>query len=86
MRRAPPMTFGAQPIRLPIAGNAASQVISVNNVTDYTKLRESMTAIGEKTRITILGAGLIGCEFADDLSGAGHDVTVIDPSPLPLAA
>ena len=80
------IAVGAQPIRLPIAGNAASQVISVNNVTDYTKLRESMTAIGEKTRITILGAGLIGCEFADDLSGAGHDVTVIDPSPLPLAA
>lgn len=83
------IAVGAQPIRLPIAGNAASQVMSVNNVTDYAKLRERITAIAdidEKVHITILGAGLIGCEFADDLAGAGHMVTVIDPNTLPLAA
>ena len=83
------IAVGAQPIRLAIAGNAASQVLSVNNVTDYAKLRERITAtaeIGEKVHITILGAGLIGCEFADDLAGAGHSVTVIDPNALPLAA
>jgi len=27
----------------------------------------------------ILGAGLIGCEFANDLAGAGHSVTLVDP-------
>lgn len=83
------IAVGAQPIRLPIAGNAASQIMSVNNVTDYARLRERITAIadiGEKVHITILGAGLIGCEFADDLAGAGHLVTVIDPNALPLAA
>lgn len=80
------IAVGAQPIRLPITGNAASQVISVNNVSDYTKLRDSITAIGEKVRITILGAGLIGCEFADDLAGAGHIITIIDPNARPLAA
>ena len=36
--------------------------------------------------IAILGAGLIGCEFADDLAGAGHAVTMVDPNPLPLSA
>ncbi len=83
------IAVGAQPIRLPIAGNAASQVLSVNNVTDYAKLRERITTngeIAEKIHITILGAGLIGCEFADDLAGAGHSITVIDPNALPLAA
>ena len=80
------IAVGAQPIRLPIAGNAASHVISINNVTDYAKLRESIAEIGQKARITILGAGLIGCEFADDLASAGHSVTVIDPNALPLAA
>ncbi|HPU50051.1 MAG TPA: FAD-dependent oxidoreductase [Burkholderiaceae bacterium] len=34
--------------------------------------------------MTLLGAGLIGCEFANDLRAAGHPVTVVDPSPLPL--
>ena len=34
--------------------------------------------------MVILGAGLIGCEFANDLQNTGHDVTVIDLSPLPL--
>ncbi|CAN5886848.1 FAD-dependent oxidoreductase [soil metagenome] len=80
------MAVGAQPIRLPIAGNAADKVMSVNHVSDYAALRQNMIAIGEKTRITILGAGLIGCEFADDLAGAGHLVTLVDPNPRPLAA
>lgn len=80
------IAVGAQPIRLPIAGNAASQIMSVNNVTDYAKLRDSIAATGAPARITILGAGLIGCEFADDLAGAGHIVTVLDPNTLPLAA
>lgn len=83
------IAVGAQPIRLAIAGNAASQVLSVNKLTDYAKLRERIAAIcetAEKVHITILGAGLIGCEFADDLAGAGHSVTVVDPNALPLAA
>ena len=80
------IAVGAQPIRLPIAGNAVSQIMSVNNVTDYAKLRDSIAATGAPARITILGAGLIGCEFADDLAGAGHIVTVLDPNTLPLAA
>ncbi len=33
----------------------------------------------DKKHITILGAGLIGCEFANDLSNAGYEVHVIAP-------
>lgn len=77
---------GAQPIRLTIAGDAAGQVLSVNNIDDYALFRERIAALGGSARIAILGAGLIGCEFADDLAGAGHAVTLIDPNPLPLAA
>ncbi|MCX7221270.1 MAG: FAD-dependent oxidoreductase [Burkholderiales bacterium] len=80
------IAVGAQPIRLPIAGDAAGQVLSVNNVGDYAALRQRISAHGEACRITILGAGLIGCEFADDLAGAGHLVTLGDPNALPLAA
>ena len=79
---------GAQPIRLPLEGDAAEQVMSVNHVEDYARFRQQLdaTEAGRQARVTILGAGLIGCEFADDLAGAGHSVTLIDPNKLPLAA
>lgn len=82
------LAVGAQPIRLAIAGDGADQVLSVNNVADYARFRRlvALPKHGASARVTILGAGLIGCEFADDLAGAGHSVTLIDPSALPLAA
>jgi len=82
------LASGAQPIRLAIEGDAADQVLSVNNIEDYAVFRDrlAMARAGQAARVTILGAGLIGCEFADDLAGAGHAVTVIDPNALPLSA
>ncbi len=80
------LALGAQPIRLPLAGNAADRVLSVNHLDDYALLRERLADIGRPARVAILGAGLIGCEFADDLAGAGHQVTLVDPNPRPLAA
>lgn len=81
------IAVGAQPIRLGLQGDAAQDVLSVNNLADYAAFRSRLAAFGEKpVRVAILGAGLIGCEFADDLAGAGHAVTLIDPNPLPLAS
>ena len=77
---------GAKPIRLDIAGNAADQVLSVNDIADYAAFREQIARLPHPAKVAILGAGLIGCEFADDLAGAGHQVTLIDPNPMPLAA
>jgi hypothetical protein len=36
-------------------------------------------------RIAVMGAGLIGCEFANDLTHAGIAVSVIEPAPWPLS-
>jgi len=71
-----------------MAGDAADQVLSVNHIDDYTVFRSRIAAMadGASSRVTILGAGLIGCEFADDLAGAGHAVTLVDPNAVPLAA
>lgn len=80
------LATGAQPIRLAINGDAAEEVASVNHIDDYALFRQHIAALGEHARIAILGAGLIGCEFADDLAGAGHRVTIIDPNERPLAA
>lgn len=80
------LAVGAQPVRLALDGDAAHEILSVNHLSDYGRLREHMQRAGGHARIVILGAGLIGCEFADDLSGAGHLVTLVDPNPRPLSA
>jgi rubredoxin-NAD+ reductase len=82
------IAVGAQPIRLAIGGGASHEVRSVNHIQDYAAFRAQLARFSPDAaaRVTILGAGLIGCEFADDLSGAGHRVTLIDPNNMPLAA
>lgn len=80
------LAVGAQAIRLRIEGDAADQVMSVNHVDDYQQFRRKIAEARHGAHVTILGAGLIGCEFADDLAGAGHRVTLVDPNPHPLAA
>lgn len=75
------LALGADPIRLPLQGNAAEAVLSVNDLDDYRRFRE---AIEGKKDVAILGAGLIGCEFANDLAGAGYKVHVIDLAPQVL--
>jgi rubredoxin-NAD+ reductase len=79
------LALGAQPIRLAIDGDGADEILSVNHLDDYAHMRERLAALGRPARVAILGAGLIGCEFADDLVAGGHQVTLIDPNPRPLA-
>lgn len=78
------LAIGAQPIRLSIGGDAADQVLSVNHLSDYAIFRARLKP-EQPSRVAILGAGLIGCEFADDLTVAGHAVTLIDPNSLPMS-
>ena len=73
--------LGADQIRLPLRGNAANEVITVNDLEDYVQFRK---AIEGKKRIAILGAGLIGCEFANDLVLGSYEVDVIDLAPQAL--
>ncbi|MES2407239.1 MAG: FAD-dependent oxidoreductase [Pseudomonadota bacterium] len=75
------LALGADPMRPQLTGDAAESVMSVNDLTDYARFRERITGA---QRITILGGGLIGCEFANDLSLAGHQVDIVHPAPYPL--
>ncbi|ATO18326.1 FAD-dependent oxidoreductase [Acinetobacter sp. LoGeW2-3] len=78
------LAVGAQPVRLAISGDGSDDIHVVNNLTDYKAFRASLEKREDK-RVVILGAGLIGCEFANDLQNTGHQVTVIDLAPQPLA-
>lgn len=75
------LCVGADQIRLPLEGNASDAVITVNDLEDYAKFRE---AIDGKKKIAILGAGLIGCEFANDLAIGSFAIDVIDLAPQAL--
>ena len=75
------LALGADQIRLPLQGNAAHEVLTVNDLEDYAKFRNAI--IGKK-KVAILGAGLIGCEFANDLVLGGYEVDVIDLAPQAL--
>ena len=85
------LATGAQPIRIPVGGTAADQVKSINNLDDFGAFHQALgldlsaaEPAAPKT-VLIMGAGLIGCEFANDLVLAGATVHVVDPSPRPLA-
>lgn len=69
------LALGADQIRLPITGDAAAGIMTVNDLDDYAGFR---SAIAGKKRVAIIGAGLIGCEFANDLAATGYAVDVID--------
>ncbi|GMG88407.1 FAD-dependent oxidoreductase [Biformimicrobium ophioploci] len=73
---------GASCIEAPLAGKCKDQVYSVNNLMDYARFRAAMT---RARKALIIGAGLIGCEYANDLIQSGYEVEVVDPLPIPLA-
>jgi rubredoxin-NAD+ reductase len=77
------LATGAQVIRLSLQGNAATEVLSVNSLGDYAVFRSK---IKPQARVLIMGAGLIGCEFANDLVASGYKVQVVDPGAAPLTA
>lgn len=75
------LAVGADPIRLPLQGSGAERLLSVNDLADYARFRSALQGC---RRVAILGAGLIGCEFANDLALGGYQVELIDLAPLPL--
>jgi rubredoxin-NAD+ reductase len=78
------LALGAHQRELPVSGDAAGDILRVNDLLSYKKLRRRL-AQGAR-HVTILGAGLIGCEFAEDLTGGGYEVTIVDPADMPLSS
>ncbi len=75
------LALGADPFPHGLSGSGAAGVLAVNDLADYAAFRSAID--GEK-RITILGGGLIGCEFANDLVHAGFAVDVVHLGAWPL--
>lgn len=75
------LATGADARRIALEGNAATDILSINDLDDYARFRSALAGCGS---VAILGAGLIGCEFANDLIAAGYSVSLIDPANTPL--
>lgn len=70
------LAWGAETIQVPVQGDASDAVFPINDLKDYARFR---AAAHGKRRVLILGAGLIGCEFANDLILGGYEVDLVAP-------
>lgn len=76
------MATGASPVKLPLPASTSGLVWSVNDLSDYQNFLQQSSG---KQKITVLGAGLVGIEYANDLAAAGFQVSVIALEQQPLA-
>ncbi|GGY04333.1 pyridine nucleotide-disulfide oxidoreductase [Litchfieldella qijiaojingensis] len=72
----PPMT---------IPDDLTAKVFTINDLDDYRAFYYALTRLNRPARVAIVGSGLVGCEFSNDLAGGGHRVSVIAPEATPLA-
>ncbi|WP_065258223.1 NAD(P)/FAD-dependent oxidoreductase [Pseudomonas bananamidigenes] len=70
------LAWGAETVRVPIEGDGGDLVFPINDLEDYARFR---AAAEGKRRVLLLGAGLIGCEFANDLILGGYEVQLVAP-------
>lgn len=70
------LAWGAEVIRVPVAGDASDTLLPINDLEDYAHFRLAVTG---KKRVLLLGVGLIGCEFANDLILGGYAVELVAP-------
>ncbi|SEO97362.1 NAD(P)/FAD-dependent oxidoreductase [Aquisalimonas asiatica] len=75
------LATGADPIAPRLDGDAAGRVLQVNDLDQYEVFRD---AVADASRVLIMGGGLIGCEFANDLAEAGYSVDLVFPEDAPL--
>lgn len=90
------LATGANPRTLPNVIIDQKQIFAVNHLDDYAVFQQAlhtlMAARSKPVNVAIIGAGLIGCEFANDLitqnlsTPPGNlNIAVFDKSALPLA-
>ncbi len=67
---------GAEVFEPLVSGDGQRLIYTVNDLLDYGRFRE---ALGGKKKVLIVGGGLIGCEFANDLANGGFQVELVEP-------
>lgn len=73
---------GARPALPPVL--SAKLCWRVNDLAGWSGLQAKLA--GTHRHVVIIGAGMVGCELAEDFIHAGHQVTLLDVAAEPLAA
>lgn len=76
------LAVGADTIAAPMEGDAAGAAVPINDLQDFQRF---YTDSAGARSVLIIGGGLIGCEYANDLIQAGLDVHVVEPQAEVLA-
>ncbi len=72
------LAWGADVIRPPLEGDGLELVYSVNDLLDYADFRTAIEKNDVK-KLLIIGSGLIGSEFTNDLANGGFSIEAVDP-------
>ncbi|MBB3184599.1 rubredoxin-NAD+ reductase [Halomonas fontilapidosi] len=79
------LATGAAPVRpFTVPDAVADRVFSVNDLDDYRAFHAALETLDRPARVAVIGIGLVGCEFANDLVAGGHAVELVAPEPAPL--
>ncbi len=72
------LAWGSEAVEPPLEGDALELVYSVNSLMDYDRFRAALEQGGVR-KLLIIGAGLIGSEFANDLCNGGFQLEAVEP-------
>lgn len=75
------LAIGSQVLTPDFPGDAHDHIFSVNTLTDYRAWRSRLEGI---QHVAVIGGGLVGTEFAQDLVNAGIKVDLIHDCPTPI--
>jgi len=70
------LATGSSARKLQLKGDSNDALISVNSLKDYHYFQGQLQG---KKDILVIGGGLIGCEFSNDLLTSGHQVKLVEP-------
>lgn len=70
------LALGADAFQPPMGGDGLDRVLTVNDLMDYARFQAA--AEGKKD-VIVVGGGLIGSEYANDLSNGGYRVQLVEP-------
>lgn len=68
------LAVGAEPFVPPVGGDAATDILTLNNLEQY---RRYLDRLNQSDRVLVIGGGLIGTEIAHDIAQHKH-VTLVD--------
>ncbi|WP_019672220.1 FAD-dependent oxidoreductase [Psychrobacter lutiphocae] len=83
------LAMGATPAIPPCFSDLPEQEIwHINHIDSFHNIQQALSNTDVSTdskHIAVIGAGMVGTEIAEDLTKAGHQVTLLDTNDTPLA-